>query len=129
MQRVTIIGLAIVAALAVTACGGAASQAPSFTPSSAPSVAASPAASSEPAASGTFNIQGNKLPAVTAAAGETVVWKNLDGVAHTVTLDDGSVDQTVAPGSQFSHAFDTPGTYPYHCNIHSTMKGTITITQ
>jgi plastocyanin len=136
--RATIGGLMAVALLTVAACGGTSSQAPgSAVPSAAPSAAASvepsaaPSAAqpSAPAASGlTVTIEGNVLPAVTAKVGETITWQNLDAVPHTVTPDDGSFSGTVAAGSTFSHAFDAAGSYPYHCNIHPSMTGTITIT-
>ncbi len=31
-------------------------------------------------------------------------------------------------GAKYSHMFAKPGTYPYHCKIHPSMKGTITVT-
>ena len=126
MPSITLVGLTIAAALTIAACGSAASETPA---SAAPSEPAS-AAPSEPATTGlTFTIEGFKLPAVSAPVGETVTWKNLDSVGHTVTLDDGSVNGTISAGSTFSHGFDTAGTFPYHCDIHKSMTGTITITQ
>ncbi len=32
-------------------------------------------------------------------------------------------------GGKASLTFSVAGTYPFHCTIHSSMKGTITITQ
>jgi plastocyanin len=34
---------------------------------------------------------------------------------------------TVAPGGQFSFAFQTAGTFPYHCTIHPGMVGTVVV--
>jgi plastocyanin len=49
--------------------------------------------------------------------------------AHTVTFDDGSADSgNLAPGSTFDHTFATAGTFAYHCAIHSSMHGTVTVT-
>ncbi len=61
--------------------------------------------------------------------GTTVTWTNEDGVGHTVTSDDG--DELDSPlldrGETFSHTFDTPGTYAYHCRPHSNMRGLVTV--
>lgn len=62
-------------------------------------------------------------------AGGTVTWTFDDsGTSHTVTADDGSFDSGQHSSGTFSHTFATPGTFTYHCNIHSTMKATITVT-
>lgn len=61
--------------------------------------------------------------------GTTVTWTNEDGVRHTVTSDDG--DELASPlfgrGETFSHTFDTPGEYAYHCDPHSNMRGLVTV--
>jgi plastocyanin len=62
------------------------------------------------------------------AAGTSVTWKNTDSVAHTSTSDaNGWNSGTVAPGGQFSVAFPTAGTFPYHCAIHPGMVGTVVV--
>jgi len=67
--------------------------------------------------------------ALTVQAGTTVTWTNAGPSIHTVTADDGSFDSgTVSSGSTFSHTFATPGTFTYHCAIHDSMHGTITVT-
>ena len=67
---------------------------------------------------------------MTIKAGASLTWTNADSTTHTVTADDGTFDSgNVASGATFSHAFATAGTFAYHCNIHSSMKGTITVTQ
>jgi plastocyanin len=49
-------------------------------------------------------------------------------VAHTATSDTGVWDSgTLATGQSYSHTFDQPGTYTYHCTIHPFMKGTIVV--
>ena len=48
---------------------------------------------------------------------------------ETVTADDGSFDSsngtsaTLSSGQTFSHAFSSPGTFPYHCKIHGGVGG------
>lgn len=72
---------------------------------------------------------------VTIKAGTTVTWVNKDNLAHTV--DSGTRDNpttlfksgNLGPGQTFSYTFTTPGTYPYFCEPHQAMNGTITVTQ
>ena len=63
------------------------------------------------------------------SAGATVTVKNNDGVTHTVTSDDGtSFNMSVDGGVSTSFKAPTnPGTYKFHCNIHSQMHGTLTV--
>ena len=61
---------------------------------------------------------------LTVAAGTTVRWVNQDGVTHT----DGVWNGSLSSGGTFEFTFDTPGTYGYICNIHSTMQGTVIVT-
>ena len=66
---------------------------------------------------------------ITITSGSTVTWTNLDSAPHTVTADDTSQfsSGTLAQGGTFVHTFDTPGTYTYHCSIHTSMKGTVIV--
>jgi plastocyanin len=65
---------------------------------------------------------------VTVTAGDTIAWTNEDPASHTVTADDGSFDTgTLAKGTSGSHTFATAGTFAYHCTIHPTMTGTVTV--
>ncbi|HUP01516.1 MAG TPA: cupredoxin family copper-binding protein [Gemmatimonadota bacterium] len=61
-------------------------------------------------------------------AGETVRWVNDDGVAHTVTADEGSFDSgLIQPGEGYSRRFEAPGRYPYHCVPHPFMKAVVVV--
>jgi len=63
------------------------------------------------------------------AVGTTVTWTNEDATGHTATADAGSFDcRPISGGASMSFTFTTPGTYDYHCAIHPTMKGRITVT-
>ena len=66
---------------------------------------------------------------LTVLTGEPVTWTNASGVNHTVTSDDGAELDSgpIGPGEAYGHVFEVPGTYAYHCTIHSTMHGTITV--
>src|SRR2546430_778685 len=61
-------------------------------------------------------------------AGATVVWVNDDVAEHTVTFDGTEPGSPmISPGGTFSHRFDRPGTYPYHCTPHPFMKGVVVV--
>ncbi len=65
---------------------------------------------------------------VTINTGETIVWENDDNVDHHVVSNTGVFDSGVmTPGSSYSFTFSTAGTYAYHCSIHPSMTGTITV--
>jgi plastocyanin len=67
-------------------------------------------------------------PNISVAPGTTVTWVNNDTVPHTTTASDGTWDsETLQPGESFSFTFDTPGTFPYFCEIHPFMTGTVTV--
>ncbi len=60
--------------------------------------------------------------------GETVQWINLDSVPHTSTSDTLVWDSGVLNnGDTFEFTFNDAGVYPYHCGIHPTMTGSVTV--
>ena len=76
------------------------------------------------------DISGMAFPATTTVkVGTTVVWNNKDAMAHTVTSDDGSTFSSgnLASGASFSYQAKTAGSFPYHCNYHSNMHGTLVV--
>lgn len=66
---------------------------------------------------------------LTIKAGDTIIWTNMDNVAHTVTSDSGTElhSGTLSTGDTYSHIFTKAGTYTYHCSIHTMMKGTVIV--
>ena len=73
----------------------------------------------------------------TVKVGTAVLWHNQDGTSHTTTSGrPGDADagafwdsgNLLFDGS-FSHTFDQVGEFPYMCTIHTTMQGTITVTE
>jgi len=63
---------------------------------------------------------------VTVAPGETVTWQFQ--AFHTSTSDSQSGPEVWDSGflssGSFSHTFQTPGTYPFYCQVHSVPGGT-----
>ena len=65
---------------------------------------------------------------LTINTGQVVTFTNDDDDAHTVTAADGSFDSKgLDTGGVWRHAFVKPGTYPYFCQLHPFMKGTIVV--
>lgn len=64
---------------------------------------------------------------VSIKVGESVTWQNFSGMKHTTTSDQSGWDQIVDNGQSFSLTFSTAGSFPYHCNIHPGMKGTVVV--
>ena len=73
--------------------------------------------------------------------GDTVTWTNDDSQAHTVTSGKGENDPDkgkvfdsspnfnplLAPKQTFQHKFTTAGDFPYFCQVHPTMIGTVVV--
>ena len=65
--------------------------------------------------------------------GETVTWLNDDSAIHTATSRDGTfgtgTDAYLRKGQTYSYTFDEAGEYPYYCDVHPAMVGTVTVTE
>ena len=127
------LAVALIAPLMMVACSSATpTPAPTAVHTNPPAAtsAAPPAGTVAPAAAGAVTIKGFAFQpaALEVAVGTTVTWTNQDTTGHTVTADDASFDSgTVNGGATFSQVFNTAGTFAYHCKIHSSMHGTITV--
>lgn len=139
----SMLGLAAAAvALALSGCGGMSGPGTTAAPTVTEQFPSAPAATTEPAptASGTgstaaaapaeilikgFKYQGGE----SASPGAEITVTNEDSEPHTVTADTGnSFDVNVkGNGTTTFTAPIEPGTYPYHCNFHGNMKGTLTV--
>jgi len=66
---------------------------------------------------------------LTVSVGDTVTWRNDDGMPHTVTSDQGSElgSPSLSQGHTYQHIFNHAGSFPYHCTIHPGMTGQITV--
>jgi plastocyanin len=138
MQRLLVSAVAVgVLAVGLAACGSSAKSstpapAPSPTTAAGGSVTTSP---SRPAAGPTITINsgpnGFAFATLPVKAGATVTVKNLTSAQHTVTADTtaGGFDLAIDPGKTATFtAPSKPGAYGFHCNIHTYMMGTLTVT-
>ena len=136
-RMLSVLGLSAVLSLALAACGSSGSTAdpgrerrrqrrpaprPPLRQRSAPRTP-----TSGPSRSSIENFAFDPS-AITAKVGETITFTNGDTASHTATLDDGScatglITNRKSEGLKFTAA----GTYPFHCSIHTDMKGTITV--
>ena len=94
------------------------------------SIATSSPSPSASAASQTVVIQGFSFqPAsITIQTGASVTWQNDDPVSHQIVSNTNTFSSPVLnTGGSYTHVFDQAGTYPYHCGIHPSMTGTITV--
>lgn len=65
---------------------------------------------------------------VVVGVNNTVTWTNNDNTIHTITSDNGSFGSGLLnSGDKWSFTFTTPGTYGYHCSIHTWMTGTVRV--
>jgi plastocyanin len=64
-----------------------------------------------------------------AKSAASITVDNKDTVTHTFTIDGTQVDVTIEAGTTFSgeSAGLAPGTYPFHCKIHTSMTGTVIV--
>jgi plastocyanin len=65
---------------------------------------------------------------VTVDPGDSVTWVNEDSDPHTATASDGGFDTgTLDQGESGSHRFTEPGSFPYICALHPSMRGTVVV--
>ena len=65
---------------------------------------------------------------VTVEAGTTVTWQWNDGsMQHNVVFDE--FESPLQAEGTFTHTFEEPGTYQYHCQPHPFMEGTVFVVE
>lgn len=134
-------GVAATAALLVLGgCGGdeepdpaaseaAASEAPA---SETAAVAPPPVEGSEEGAGGALRFQVADLAfpqgGLEVGPGLEVTVTSADTAAHTVTADDGSFDAALPAGETVTFTAPAePADHPFHCEIHPSMRGVLTV--
>lgn len=78
----------------------------------------------------TVTIEGMRFQpaALTAAAGDTIVWLNKDLVAHTATSADGDFDsKDIQSNGSWRYTASTQGDFAYSCTFHPTMKAMVRV--
>ena len=70
--------------------------------------------------------------ALTVDKGTVVTISNNDSATHTFTsganrTKDGTFDQQISGSTDGTVTFNTVGTFEYFCQIHASMKGTVTV--
>jgi plastocyanin len=67
-------------------------------------------------------------PTLTVRRGDRIQWVNKDLVAHTASSNAPMFDSGgIAPGVSWGYVASRPGSYPYRCNFHPTMRGTLNV--
>lgn len=128
MPTVTIPRLSLlVAALAMSACGGATASSDSGTASNS-----TPGGGAAAALTVSAHDFGFSPSTLTVAPGSTVTltFKNTGAVKHNITASSVNVNVDGDPGSTQTATFTAPlsGTIAFHCEYHPTqMTGTITV--
>jgi plastocyanin len=98
---------------------------PPVTTTTAPPTTTTPIPSVAPLAIRNFAFLPSTL---VVSVGTTVTVTNHDSVGHTWTSTTGAFNSgPLAPGASYSHTFTVAGTYPYMCDVHPFMTGTIVV--
>ncbi|MCX6774763.1 MAG: cupredoxin family copper-binding protein [DPANN group archaeon] len=134
MNKINALAAIFVLAAAVFFISGCASYqttAPTTTnnTTTAPAQTATPPTTSTATSSVTLQNFAFHPADITVAKGAIVTWTNMDSVTHTIAANDGSFSSgNIAPGGTYAHTFGTAGVTAYHCSIHPSMTGTVTVT-
>ena len=76
-----------------------------------------------------INTNGFEPKTITVKVGSLVTWENMDSVSHKPKGTGGGWGSVIdlATGKKYSQQFDTPGEFPYYCELYPEFKGTITV--
>lgn len=67
-------------------------------------------------------------PTLTVQRGDRIEWMNRDLFAHTASSTSKAFDSgSIAVNASWSYVASRPGSYPYLCNFHPTMRGTLNV--
>jgi len=124
-MRMLSIGMLLATFAAVSACGTNGANGPG-SPPTAPTVAPRQVTVDVAEINGPYSFYPSPLMV---QSDQTVVWHNFDTVTHHIVFDQGLIDTgTLAPGTLSQPMAIGEGHWSYHCSIHPTMVGSVTIT-
>jgi plastocyanin len=130
--RALAIPILVALSLGLAACGGSDDSTGGGETTAAESTESQPAPSGDAAKAEKVKIVEFAFgpdPVVVKLGGK-VTWQNEDSAPHTATADDGSFDtDTLEKGKLKSATFKEAGTFPYFCEIHPTMHGTVEVVE
>jgi plastocyanin len=133
MKKHLILAIVVLAGATVVIAGCTSSSNPSpgqVTSTASTSTASTSTASTSTASQNPIAIQNYAFSpsALTIQKGASVTWTNYDSVQHMVVSDSPAFSSSLLnTGDTYTFQFNSIGTYPYHCSIHTYMKGTITV--
>ena len=61
------------------------------------------------------------------SVGTTVEWVNKDSIDHTITFENGDLDELLLKGSTGTFTFNEKGEFRYFCQLHPGMQGSIIV--
>lgn len=85
------------------------------------------AAAKVPAKTVTIEAMKFEPQSLTVHVGEQVSWVNKDPFPHTVNAPDSLDSKEIAPGAVWVYRARKAGDIKYHCTLHPTMTGELTI--
>jgi plastocyanin len=123
MKKRLILALVMIAGATIVIAGCTSSSSPSPSPVNS---AVTSTASQNSIAIQNYAFNPSTL---TIQKGANVTWKNEDSVQHDVVSDSSAFSSPLlSKGETYTHQFNSSGSFSYHCNPHSYMKGTIIVT-
>ena len=129
MTPTRLTGLLLAGALLLAGCGGEASKG-GYAKGPSTQKAQSPAgATGGGSPQVTMTNIAFKPDTLTARVGQTVTWRNEDGVPHDVKATQGAgfKSQILQPGQSYSYKLAKAANVVYVCTIHPTMKASIRV--
>jgi plastocyanin len=117
----------------LAACGSGSSSGSGSTSASTDGPPITEAVATSPSGSDAVGISSSRFEPteLMVAVGDTVTFTNNDPFAHTVTSKDDSAisfdSGKIGKGETFTVEFTEAGTFNYFCQIHPTMRATVTV--
>ena len=122
------IGIGFFLVSVIVSCGGSTMTTPTTPTTTTASTTPSTATVTIPANARNLGSAAYVPNPVTISVGGKVTWSNTDSTTHDVVADGGTFDSgRMGQNGTFDTTFQTKGTFTYHCSIHPSMVGTVTV--